>query len=330
LAVNRPTPFHVSRGRRAVVVFASCAAAALAAPRGARAQSSPDAPRTAADSVYARARRLVVSGNGAAGRLLVDSMIAASTPDTPAYADALYWRAALAASTDDAASDYRRLVVEYPTSLHTADALLALARLEVASGDRAAAATHLERFRLENPKHPEHASAGLLLAQISFEQNDLARGCATVQETLREVPVDQVEMRNQLRYYQPRCTAADANPASNLPLAPPAKAPSAGAKPPVDSASAPRPAHTSSAKSPATSRGRYTLQVAAYASKTDAEALAKRLKARGLEVRVVGGTKLFRVRIGRYTTRAAATAEQAHLKARKISAFVAEAGPEDP
>ena len=286
-------------------------------------------PRTAADSVYARARRLVVSGNGAAGRLLVDSMVAASTPDTPAYADALYWRAALAASTDDAASDYRRLIVEYPTSLHTADALLALARLEVARGDRASAATHLERFRLENPKHPEHASAGLLLAQISFEQNDLARGCAAVQETLREVPADAVEMRNQLQYYQPRCSAADANPASNLPLSPPLKAPPGGAKPPADSSSAAPTARGRSAKTPAP-RGRYTLQVAAYTSKADADALAERLKARGLEVRVVGGAKLFRVRIGRYTTHAAAATAQAQLKAKKISAFVAEAGPEDP
>ncbi|MGH7622829.1 MAG: SPOR domain-containing protein, partial [Gemmatimonadaceae bacterium] len=190
-------------------------------------------------------------------------------------------------------------------------------------------ATHLERFRLENPKHPEHASAGLLLAQISFEQNDLARGCAAVQETLREVPVDAVEMRNQLQYYQPRCAAADANPASNLPLSPPLKMPPAGTKPPVDSAASPPIARAPSAKAPA-SRGRYTLQVAAYASKADADALAKRLKARGLEVRVVRGTKLSRVRIGRYATRAAATAAQAQLKAKKISAFVTESGPEDP
>jgi len=328
----RSTRIRARAARAALVGLASCAAAvlaALAAPRVARAQGESDAPRTAADSVYVRARRLVVSGNGAAGRLLVDSMVAASTPGTPGYADALYWRAALAASTDDAASDYRRLVVDYPTSLHTADALLALARLEVASGDRASAATHLERFRLENPKHPEHASAGLLLAQISFEQNDVARGCAAVQETLREVPADEVEMRNQLQYYQPRCTAADANPASNLPLSPPVTAPPAGTKPPAESASAPPRARTPSATSPA-SHGRYTLQVAAYASKTDAEALAKRLRARGFDVRVVGGTKLFRVRIGRYTTRAAAVAAQAQLKAKKISAFVAEAGSEDP
>ena len=32
---------------------------------------------------FARARQLVVNGNGAAGRLLVDSVIAATSPDTP-------------------------------------------------------------------------------------------------------------------------------------------------------------------------------------------------------------------------------------------------------
>jgi cell division septation protein DedD len=291
-----------------------------------RAQGEVAAPSTAADSVYVRARRLVVSGNGAAGRLLVDSMVAATEPDTPAYAEALYWRAALAASTDDAASDYRRLIVEYPTSPRTADALLALARVEITHGDRALAATHLERFRLENPKHPDRVSAGLLLTQISFEQNDLARGCTTLAETLREVPPDAVEMRNQLQYYQPRCAAADANPASNLPLAPPVQSPPA--KAPADST---KPlTHAPTAKAPAPVRGRYTLQIAAYASKADAESLAKRLKARGLDVRVVGGTKLFRVRTGRYATRAAAVTAQAQLKAKKISAFIAEAGTEDP
>ncbi|MFI5230610.1 MAG: SPOR domain-containing protein [Gemmatimonadales bacterium] len=315
--MNRLAPF---------VLVVACAAGALAPPPVASAQREGAPPSTAADSVYARARRLVVSGNGAAGRLLVDSMVAATEPDTPGYADALYWRAALAASTDDAASDYRRMIVEYPTSPHTADALLALARLEIARGDRTLAATHLERFRLENPKHPDHAAAGLLLAQVSFEQNDLARGCTTLQETLREVPADAVEMRNQLLYYQPRCAAADANPASNLPPAPVVQPPHG--KAPTDSAKASP--HASSAKAPAAARGRYTLQLAAYASKADAEALAKRLKGRGFEVRVVGGTRLFRVRTGHYATRAAAAAAQAQLKAKKISAFIAEAGPEDP
>src|SRR5579885_2931882 len=126
-----------------------CAAASLA---GAQSASN-------ADAVFARAKQLVVGGNGAAGRVLIDSVLAANAPDTPAYADALYWRAALAATPEDAEQDYRRLIVEYPLSPHTGDALYQLAQIEVARGDRDAAADHLQRFLLENPKAPQRPRA---------------------------------------------------------------------------------------------------------------------------------------------------------------------------
>jgi len=264
-----------------------------------------------ADSVFARARQLVTSGNGAAGRVLIDSVIAATPPDTPEYGDALYWRAALAATSADAERDYRRIVVEYPLSAHSGDALLQLAQLEVARGDRAPATTHLDRFIVENPQHPERARAGLLLVRLLFEQSEVPRGCNVLRRTLSDVPDSAVETRNQLQYYSPRCAAADANPASQLPL------PAAG--------------DTSrhAAAGPPSKPGRYTLQVAALAKRSDADALAKRLKAKGLDVRIVGTSKPFRVRIGRYETRAAAAAAAKQLKSKKIDAFVTDIGPDD-
>jgi hypothetical protein len=277
----------------------------MAASAAAYAQST-------ADSVFARARQLVTSGNGAAGRVLIDSVIAATPPDTPQYGDALYWRAALAATSADAERDYRRIVVEYPLSAHSGDALLQLAQLETARGDRAPAATHLDRFLLENPQHPERARASLLLVRLLFEQSDLPRGCSVLRRTLADVPDSAVETRNSLEYYSPRCAAADANPASQLPL------------PPGDST---RPRHEASPSS--SKAGRYTLQVAAFPKRSDADALAKRLKARGLDVRVVGASKVFRVRIGRYETRSAAAAAAQQLKAKKIIAFVTDIGADD-
>jgi len=264
-----------------------------------------------ADSVFARARQLVTSGNGAAGRVLIDSVIAATPPDAPEYGDALYWRAALAATSADAERDYRRIVVEYPLSAHSGDALLQLAQLEVARGDRAPATTHLDRFIVENPQHPERARAGLLLVRLLFEQSEVPRGCNVLRRTLSDVPDSAVETRNQLQYYSPRCAAADANPASQLPL------PAAG-----DTT-------RHAAAGPQSKPGRYTLQVAALAKRSDADALAKRLKARGLDVRIVGTSKPFRVRIGRYETRAAAAAAAKQLKSKKIDAFVTDIGPDD-
>src|SRR5215471_2235442 len=96
-------------------------------------------PATAADSVFARARSLVAGGNGAAGRVLVDSMLTVATPGSPAYAEALFWRASLAANGADAEADFRRIISEYPLSPRSGDALLQLAQLQTDRGDRVAA-----------------------------------------------------------------------------------------------------------------------------------------------------------------------------------------------
>jgi tetratricopeptide (TPR) repeat protein len=292
----------------------SCVFVLVTGATPARAQSLPGA---SADSVFARARRLVATGNGAAGRLLVDSVLAATDPNTPQYADALYWRAALSTNGADAERDYRRIVVEYGASARSGDALLQLAQLESARGDRATAADHLERFLLENPGHAERTRASLALVRLLVDQNDLPRACSTLRQALREVPDSAVETRNQLQYYSSRCVANDASPAARVPVAGTPTAKDSGSAAKRDSSRAPE------------AKARYTLQVAAYASRSDATALAGRLKARGFETRVVGSGKPFRVRIGRYATRADAVAAQTRLKARKITATIAEIGADD-
>ncbi|MGH7617089.1 MAG: SPOR domain-containing protein, partial [Gemmatimonadaceae bacterium] len=249
------------------------------------------------------------------GRVLVDSMLTVAAPDTPAYGEALYWRAALAATSADAETDFRRVIVEYPLSPRSGDALLQLAHLEVARGDRDAAITHLSRFLLENPKSPERPQSALLLVRLSFEANQPQAGCALLARVLNEVPDSDVELRNQLGYYTPKCATVDTTKAVEL------------APPPIDSAAVRR--DSVRADSVRKASYKYTLQVAAYTTRSEADRLAKRLKDRGLEARVVGSTKLFRVRIGRYPTRAAATAAQKELKAKKIDAFVTTSGPAD-
>lgn len=273
------------------------------------AQAAPT--QTAADSVYVRARALVASGNGAAGRVLIDSLVAATDPGSAAYADALYWRATLAANDDDAERDYRRIVVEYALTPHAADALLQLARLESARGDRASAVTHLERFIAENPAHPDRARAAAQLTLMLFDLNDLPRACSTLRQALGIVPDSAVETRNRLTYYTPRCLALDASP---------------GARVPVGEGNT---AHRDSVVAQA-APVRFTLQAAAYATKSDADRLATRLRARGIDARVVGSKKPFRVRIGRYVTRGNAVAAQRTLKAKKIATTVTGIEPEAP
>jgi hypothetical protein len=299
---------RVLRPARLIVLAAAAAIASTASAAGAQ---SPKP--TSADSVFARARQLVANGNGAAGRVLVDSMITVATPDTPVYAEALYWRARLAATGADAERDYRMIVVEYPLSPRAGDALLQLAQLESSRGDRASAATHLERFLMENPRHPERAPVGFQLVKLAFELNDFQRGCITLGRTLREIPNTEIELRNQLDYYTPRCAGVDTTRG-----------------PHADSTATKRDTTSSdsAARKPA-AKGRFTLQICACATRAEADRLVKRLKTKGLDARVVGTSKPFRVRVGRYETRTAATAALNKLKAQKIEAFVTEIGGDE-
>lgn len=292
-------------------VFVAALAATVALGATASAQDPTEA-------VFTRARQLVVNGNGAAGRLLIDSVITALPPEAPAYGDALYWRAALAATSTDAERDYRRLIVEYPLSSHVGDALFALAQLENARGDKAGATTHLEQFLTDNPDRPERPRATLLYVRLLLEQNQLPRGCSALRQTISATPDSLVETRNQLEYYLPRCMASDVTAGGAAPVGNSA-AGSKGAASKGKSASVPTASPTA----------RYSLQIAAFKTRSQADALAKRLKALELDdVRVVSTTSLYRVRVGRYVTRAGAVAAQRQLKQRKIDAIVTDAEPE--
>jgi hypothetical protein len=275
---------------------------------------TPPRPTIAIDSVAARARQLVVNGNGSAGRLLMDSVVAATSPDSQAYADALYWRAALAATSAAAERDYRRVIVEYPLSTHSGEALFQLAQIEAARGDRSAATVHLDRFLLENPTSAQRGRAGLLLVRTSFDAGDAPHACVALGRALHDVPAGEVELRNQLDYFSPRCANVDTTKTSGSGAA---------------GSSAVAPKDTTRGEASAEARGKYTLQIASYNSRTDAEKLTSRLKARGFDARLVGTTKVFRVRIGHYQTRAAASAAARELKAKKIDAFVTQIGSEE-
>jgi cell division protein FtsN len=71
-------------------------------------------------------------------------------------------------------------------------------------------------------------------------------------------------------------------------------------------------------------RRHYAVQVAAYARRADADAMADRLNRKGLNAHVDGSEKPFRVRLGRYDNYAEAAKALRELKAKNISGFVSE------
>lgn len=83
-------------------------------------------------------------------------------------------------------------------------------------------------------------------------------------------------------------------------------------------------AESSAAESSSARRGGYAVQIAAFRTKAPATQLATGLRGRGYEAYVDGTNAPFRVRIGHFTTHAAAAQELVKLKAKHIDGFVAE------
>src|SRR4029078_5873960 len=193
------------------------------------------AQTTAVNPAYQRAQALVNDGNAAAGRAVVDSMIAVAAPGSNDYAEGVYWRAALAATAADAELDYRRVVVDYPSSPRVEDALIRLAQLEMARGNYDAALRHLNRLVTEHPDSPARGRAGYWTARALFDKNDMQGGCAATTDALARTSETDTELRNQITYLNQRC--------ANLPAPAPAPAPAAVAPSPA----APEPAPVTTA-----------------------------------------------------------------------------------
>lgn len=87
----------------------------------------------------------------------------------------------------------------------------------------------------------------------------------------------------------------------------------------------PAPAASASSTTATGTRKVWSVQVAAYNVKSQAEGMVAKLKRSGYEARVDGTSAPFRVRIGKYTTQAQASAVQRSLKAKQITGFVVQA-----
>ncbi len=285
------------------------------------------AMRAAMDSAFARARRLVMSGQTAAGRQIGDSIAASTREGTETYGEALYGLAMLAPTASAAAVDYGRIIVEYPLSAHAGDALLQLAQIERSQGDRASAIAHLQRYLRENPTSSKQGTTGLWLAQLLFEQNDDARGCGVLSDARAAASPSDVELQNQMNFYSARCAAVVARAiADSIAWADSIKADSTARatalkRPAKKKAPAMRAPNTS--RPVPTSGGRYSVQLAAYETKTAAENLVQTLHRHGVDARVDGDRKPFRVRVGHYKTLAEANTAAADLKRAGYGGFIA-------
>lgn len=252
------------------------------------------------DNALARIERLAVAGDRSSARALADSLVA-GLGESPRLADALYWRAQTSPNAADAERDYLRIAVEHPFAARAPDALMALAQLEFARGDRTAARRRFDRVLRDYPRGRHVPRASLWSGRLAVEEREYETGCATLNSARALVAPAEIELRNQFDYYIAQCERA-------LPeVVEPDTIPAADSTPRVPVVQ------------------QFSVQIAAYSSRRDAVALERRLKARGFDVRVIDSPTLYRVRVGRYPTHAAAVAALTRMRVAGLTGIVVEA-----
>ena len=246
----------------------------LAPPATAQVRLPTTTPDTnPALTAFRRAQRLVNDGDGGRGRFVVDSLVEATDPGSSAEAQALFWRATLAPTWGDAQRDYLRIMLEHERSPLAAESMFRLAQGELAGGDRGAAQRYFERIARETPEAPIRGEASLWHGRMLIERGARAAGCPVLREGRRRVTDGQVELVNQYDYLLPGCM--------------------------TDSTSTPRAPTIDPSVTTL-----WSVQIAALPTRREAEAVVKRLAARGyVGLRIDGETPPFRVRMGRYATR---------------------------
>lgn len=273
-----------------------------------------------------RARAMVEAGNGADARALLDSLVRMQQPGGNDLAEALYWRATLAERATDAERDWKRLTIESPLSPRAADALVRLGEFETLRGRPAMARPYFDRVVKDFPNTPQRAKSTLWTVRGWFDERNAEQACAAL-STLPAASVPDGELRLQYEELGRRCTpkgaltpkgantpkSANQEQSANVPQG--ADTPKGANEP--KSANVPQ----------AANEARYSVQLAAFDTRAEAEASVKRLVARDIAARVDGDAKPFRVRVGRYKTRAEAVAALAKLKKQGQSGFIAELMP---
>ena len=239
------------------------------------------------DSLRAAALRIAQTRPDSA-RAIIRRLLTNLSPQDSLYPGVLFTAGRIAADATQSATNLQRVIVEYGRSVWADSALVLLTQLYFAQGDPAAAAQAAERLRRDYPDSPLRARAAFWGARAYFDLKDESQGCALIREALDGSDAD-VEFRNQVSFYVPRCTAG----ATAVPAAPAA-----------DSQTKP------------TATG-YAVQVLAVKSAAQVDEMLTRLKVMGFDARVVRDTSgLFKVRVGPYSTREEAQRAQRRLKTR--------------
>ena len=260
--------------------------------------SRPVAGQT--DPRLVAAVRLAQDGLPDSARVVVRSLMSATTPADSIYAEMLYTSGVIAATEYERRIALRRVIVEYSTSNWADDALLLLAQVEYANGNPGATSVQLARLLADYPTSPLVPVAAFWGARAASDVRNGAEACRMVAAGMK-TPADDVELRNQLEYQKQRCTAIMAQTADSV-----ARTPLVAAD---TSNKSPTPAPTPPTKG-------FRVQVVAAPTKAKADQTVAALKRVGIAAAVVKESGFFKVRTAPFATRGEAQTAMARIRAK--------------
>jgi cell division septation protein DedD len=269
------------------------------------------------------ALRLAQDGRIDSARAFLKQLQQSTPPTDSLYPGILYSSALIAPTAEEVRPLLQRVVVEYPVSPWAEPALIALAQLDYANGDPAAAARTLEKFRLDHATSTLYPIAAVWAARANFEVNDPKAACEWVAAGLPKTGTDATS-RAELSALGRKCTAQPApSPASTTAPEPGAAArpvqASVATTPASPSVAAPAPAPTAPTALPPPPTDRpagYSVQIVAANSQEVADEILARARSAGFKGVVVKEGGYYKVRLGQYSSRADASTAAAQVKAK--------------
>ena len=121
--------------------------------------------------------RSAQEGQGDSARASIQRLLDATAPTDSLYPEILYTQAMVADNAADMRRSLQRVVVEYPTSAWSDDALVRLVQMDYATRSFEGAARNLEHLRLDHPFTPLLAQAAYWGGRTYFELKDTVRAC---------------------------------------------------------------------------------------------------------------------------------------------------------
>ncbi len=262
--------------------------------------------------------RAAQEGQGDSARASIQRLLDTTAPTDALYPEILYTQAMAADNAADMRRALQRVVVEYPTSDWSDDALIRLVQMDYATRSFDAAARNLERLKQDFPLTPLYPQAAYWAGRTYFDLKDPSRACEWLADGMARVG-DNLELQNQLGYLYQRCGVKIVSDSGARPdsasAASGADSSRAGDSTRTRTAASPPPDSTKSASAQG-AKTKYRIQVAAVATPGAADDAADAAEKLGYPSVIVRERGLYKVRAGTFATREEAQAAVKQIKSR--------------